>query len=98
MSMSKLREMVKDWEAWQAVVRGVTKSDTMEWPNNTILFLYDPCSLRFIYHHARSFLILIICALFFILINLVRNLSNIFILCQESSFVFGHPPVCSLFH
>ena len=26
MSMSKLREMVKDWEAWCAAIQGVTKS------------------------------------------------------------------------
>jgi len=28
MSLSKLREMVKDWEAWRAAVHGVTKSQT----------------------------------------------------------------------
>ena len=28
MSLSKLREMVKDTEAWHAAVRGVTKSQT----------------------------------------------------------------------
>jgi len=28
MSLSKLREMVKDREAWHAAVRGVTKSQT----------------------------------------------------------------------
>ena len=28
MSLSKLREMVKDREAWQAAVHGVTKSQT----------------------------------------------------------------------
>ena len=28
MSLSKLQEMVKDWEAWQASVHGVTKSQT----------------------------------------------------------------------
>ena len=28
MSLSKLREMVKDREAWRAVVHGVTKSQT----------------------------------------------------------------------
>ena len=28
MSFSKLREMVKDREAWRAAVRGVTKSQT----------------------------------------------------------------------
>ena len=28
MSLSKLQEMVKVWEAWRAAVHGVTKSDT----------------------------------------------------------------------
>ena len=28
MSLSKLREMVKDREAWRAVIHGVTKSQT----------------------------------------------------------------------
>ena len=29
MSLSKLQEMVKDREAWSAVVHGVTKSETL---------------------------------------------------------------------
>ena len=29
LSLSKLREVVKDWEAWSAAVHGVTKSRTL---------------------------------------------------------------------
>ena len=31
MSLSKLQEMVKDREAWHAVVHVVTESDMVEW-------------------------------------------------------------------
>ena len=37
MSVSKLRKIVKDREAWHAAVHGVTKSDMSEQLNNNIM-------------------------------------------------------------
>ena len=41
LSLSKLREIVKDREAWRATVHGVTDSDTTEQPNNKNKCLSD---------------------------------------------------------
>ena len=37
MSLSKLQEIVKDWEAWHAVVHDITETDTIEQLNNSIM-------------------------------------------------------------
>ena len=37
MSLSKLWEIVKDWEAWRAIVHDITGTDTTEQLNNSIM-------------------------------------------------------------
>ena len=36
-SLSKLWEIVKDWEAWHAVVQDITETHTTEQLNNSIM-------------------------------------------------------------
>ena len=40
MSLSRLQEMVKDWEAWRAAVHGVTKSRTRLWTTTLTSWAY----------------------------------------------------------
>ena len=42
MSLRKLREIVKDGEAWHTALRGVTKLDTTEQLNNTYQHILSP--------------------------------------------------------
>ena len=59
MSLSKLKEIVKDGEAWQAVVHGVSKSWT-EWLNNNTIFHGEepgPCTVALPLFLNYSFLI-----------------------------------------
>ena len=37
MSLSKLWEIVKDWEAWRAIVHDITGTDTTGQLNNSIM-------------------------------------------------------------
>ena len=45
MSLSKLQEIVKDREAWCAVVNGVAESDTTKWLTLSLMISFDLNSL-----------------------------------------------------
>ena len=54
MSLSKLREMVKDGEAWHAAVHWVTELDMTEWLNNNIKSCYVSFIIRPAQEHKRE--------------------------------------------
>ena len=54
MSLSKLREMVKDGEAWSAAVHWVTELYMTEWLNNNIKSFYVNFIIRPAKEHKRE--------------------------------------------
>ena len=56
MSLSKLRELVKDRETWHAAVHGVTKNRT-QLSNWTELNAHDFCTFWYVCHPSRNILL-----------------------------------------
>ena len=60
MNLSKLREIVKDREAWCAAVHGITKSDMIYWLNNNkhafqlYSLLLTACRIRGVHLNSRT--------------------------------------------